>query len=260
MRIISLLLAVLFFRETKATSTHAPTFKHHTFEFSVTPAVDYYFITYPSRVSNFKSLTTNLCRPFAGCNFGFSYIYRPVKFIGISTGLNYLEYVSKAGKVLSNNSGGPNTQFVYFKGYFQSGYISAPILVHGYFRIKQTELDCSTGPEFFFPIYSITKATLSGAYTPIDQTQLYSPSQMRQYSYFGWDVAITASIPVKNSFYVSIGPEMKFIGVKPLEAGPYYSQLPHQIDYYTGIKVCFRLATDFAGKNSKSVKTSTPNK
>lgn len=254
MRIIPLLVALIFFIETKASSASAnlPIFKHHTFEFSLTPAADYHFITYPNRSPDFKQQSNNLYRPFLGCNFGLAYIYRPIKYVGISTGVNYLEFVNRLGGV--NYLINPFTTNTYYalNGYDQWGFVSVPVLLHAYCRIKKTELDFASGPEFSFPIYSIFKYSQpNGFLPPENQTQLYSTTAMRQQSRLGWGVQLTAGIPVKNFFCISVGPEIKFIWVRPLQPGSYYSMLPHQIEYYGGVKICFRLATDFAGKNPK---------
>jgi hypothetical protein len=256
MRITAVFILFGLLLSAKASTSDEPAFKHHTFEFSATPAVDYYFITYSNRVPDYKQQVHSVFLPFVGCNFGLAYIYRPVKFIGISTGFNYLEYVAKMGKVqLQGYPGGP-INFIQYNGYTQSGFIGVPILIHAYNQIKTIELDWATGPEFSFPIYSISKYSSSGPGGTfpeyINQTQLYSPKEMRQYSWLGWGVQVTASLPIKNSFYVSIGPEMKFLSASPLEPRPEYNQLAHTINYYTGIKVCFRLGADFSKKITKS--------
>ena len=251
MRTSALLILLSLFLSSQASSSDEPTFKHHTFEFSATPAVDYLFVTYSNRVPGYKQQVRNLFIPFIGCNFGLAYIYRPVKFIGISTGFNYLEYVNKMGKVGS----------IPLNGYTQNGYIGVPVLIHAYNQIKKTELDWATGPEFSFPIYSISRFTstnntiltsTNNRVPGANQTQLYSLDAMRQYSWLGWDVEVTASVPIKNAFYMSVGPEMKFLSAYPLEPGSFYNQLAHTINYYTGIKVCFRLGVDFSKKITKS--------
>ena len=58
-------------------------------------------------------------------------------------------------------------------------------------------------------------------------------------------------VGIKDLFVFSVGPEMKFLSVYPLDPGPYYNTLSHQIDYYIGIKFGLRWGFDFHKKATK---------
>src|ERR1019366_9222061 len=192
MRIIYLVILFVLFSATAIVAREVPAYKHHTFELSVTPCFDYHFITYPKRVADYKHQVNNLYLPFAGVNVGVAYIYRPIKFMGISTGFNFVEYTIKMGKIdpaqVLSPTGGFVTTVVRFKGYLLHNYIDVPILIHGYYRFHKTELDIGTGPEFLFSALNVSHYTTTsdsnGVFDITDNhTQKFSATEMRKYSW-----------------------------------------------------------------------------
>jgi hypothetical protein len=266
MRITLLAILCIVTSTSKASSGKASAFKHHVIELFVSPSVDYYFITYPNRSPNYKSLTQSLYHPFIGGNVALSYTYRPIQYFGISTGFNYLDYVNKMGTLPTTefNANGQQVQTtLIFKGYMQWGYINVPIYLHTFFSIKKVAFNCSTGPQFTFPVYTFTNNI---SYTPYynqspislgDKKQRYTPSEMRKDSWLGWNIQASVVLPVKGIFSISVGPEVTFITVTPLEPGPYYSQLTHQISLYAGVKLGFRLEP---GNGAKKKSAAQPEK
>ena len=265
MRIIVALLLFAVIYANRVAASNEPDFKHHTFELSITPCFDYHFITSPKRWPGFKQQIDNLYRPFIGFNFGLTYIYRPIRYIGISAGFSNVEYGIGMGKIVGTfASPNSHTGFVnavlHFKGYIFRGYIGVPILIHGCYQINRIGLDLATGPEILFPIftsekYSSTSDSVGAFYTNVDRFRTVGAGDMLKYSWLGWDIQLSANIPLKKCLELSVGPEIKFLTVYPLQHGPYYQSVSHEIDFYTGIKVGFRLGSDFYSIRTKASKT-----
>jgi hypothetical protein len=243
MRIITLLTLIVLTCPVRVDAGDVPAFKHHTFEFSVTPGFDYHFVVWPSRSPGFKQQANDVYRPLAGINLGLAYIYRPVYYVGLSTGFNYLSFNS-ATKIAFYTTE--------LKGYNYLGFMSVPLLIHAYCPVNKTELELAIGPEFLFPLYANTKFSTTNGMNFNNSNQTYNAAQMKMYSWLAWTVQVSANIPVKDLFVFSVGPEMKFLPVYPLQPGSYYNNLPHQIDYYIGIKLGLRWSFDF---NKKAAKT-----
>jgi hypothetical protein len=213
-------------------------FKHHNLEFSFTPAVDYHFVTWPGRPPA-NQRTDFTYHPFIGFNFGIAYVYRPIKWIGISGGINNLEYGLKIS----------DPYIKAHKGFEFDGYLGIPLLLHAYEQIKNTVLEFSTGPEFLLPLFSSVHYTSS---TSGDRIRTYGGLDIQGNTTLAWDLQLTATIPVRRNFELAIGPEMKFLDICQVPRSPFYNQTSHDIDSYIGVKIGFRIGSNFFKKRNDS--------
>jgi hypothetical protein len=214
-------------------------FKHHNLEFSFTPAFDYHFVTWSARTPGYKYDVNHTYRPFAGFNFGVAYVYRPIKWIGISTGLNNLEY----GIKINAPAGVRHPRSYEFRGY-----LGVPVLVHVYEQVRNTVLEFSTGPEFMMPLFYVVHSLSSASG---DYTRTFNAVDIQGNTTLAWDLQLTASIPVKRKFELAIGPEMKFLDICQVPRSPYYNQTAHDIDFYIGAKIGFRIGSNFFKKRDE---------
>jgi hypothetical protein len=233
--------------------------KHHNLEFSVTPAFTYHFVSWPSRDLPYKYSVNALYRPFAGFNIGVAYVYRPIKWLGFSAGLNSLAYGTHMNTTLTFlDQGSGNVITGQIKGYQFKGYAGIPVLVHGFVQIAHTVLELTTGPEFLLPVFFAQHE--STTYNPGSPGQYIVNSNfsngndaidIQGNSTLAWNLQLTATVPVKGKFELAIGPEMKFLDICPLPRGPYYNQIPHDIDFYIGAKIGFRIGSNFYKKRGE---------
>ena len=253
MRIISLTVLVVLLSATNIVAREVPAYKHHTFELSVTPTFDYRFFSWPKRQPGYATQVNDLDLPFAGFNFGVAYIYRPIRLIGISTGLDFMERGLKYG---STSHGEVNTPYgmittpLQYHGFVFNGIVDVPVLIHLYQLINKTELEFTTGPVFNFPLFYNEKVSATSTlFGPLTKTspdfKIYDASEIKSGSRLGWTVQLAANLPIKKSFILSVGPEMKFLSVDALVPNANYKLYPHETDFYIGLKVGFRLGSDF---------------
>ena len=217
-------------------------FKHHNLELSITPAVDYHFVTFQSRPPGDLYTGSLSYRPLVGVNVGVAYIYRPSRWFGFSAGFNSLEY---GLKISAQTGNGP------VSGYGYRGYMGFPVLLHAYQQINKTELELSTGPEFLLPLFAYAHYTSANSISG-EFSNSYDAVDIQGNATLAWTTQLTATIPIKSKVEIAIGPEMKFLNICPLPLGPYYNLVSHDINFYLGVKVGFKIGSNFFKKKASS--------
>ena len=234
-------------------SANEPDYKHHTFQLSVAAGLDHQFVVRKYKDPTMAQVLKDAERPFAGFCFGLQYIYRPIRMVGISTGLESLEYGNRIGRNEFYSFTDQVTVTAVYKGYGFNGSIGVPFYVHFYRQISRVTIEFATGPEFFFEVYSMAKYQVNNYNDPfappvynIHNTVNYNGSEIKQNASLAWSVQLMANIPVCNAFGISVGPEWKFLELKQLSAGNNidYSE-PRTVPFFLGVKVGFCLGTNF---------------
>ncbi len=238
----------------KATGANAPDFKRHSLELSVAAGLDHQFVVRKYKDPVMGQIWKASERPFAGFCFGAQYIYRPIGIFGISTGLEYMMYGNRMGKTEEYYGNGPYVTTSVYTGYGFEGYMGVPVYVHIYQQIDRIGVEFTTGPEFFFDVYSMENYQISYPppyYAPWEPTSIHDTrfannSQIAQSASLAWSVQLMANIPVKKVLMVSIGPEWKFLDLKQLAPGNNVDHsVPREVPFFLGVKAGFRFGSNF---------------
>lgn len=238
-------------------------FHKHSLELGLTPSFDYHFIVAPARDPSISQYYRADYRSLGGFETGVTYIYRPLLYLGFSSGMSILLYGTRMSPNFSNllwgsqwdpSTGGYNAQ-VPSHEYFGTesildGSFAIPVYFHFYIPLKRMSLEFVTGPEFRFLVWS-----LQNGYTYIDaanntidysnkvRTVWYSASSIRDNSNLCWSLQGGVDVPTKKGTNIFIGAEWKLLNPVYLShATQNYQQEPKLVNYTLGIKLGIRFS------------------
>ncbi len=224
-------------------------FHKHSLEFCFTPAFDHHFIVAPNRDPAISEYYKSHSKPLGGFETGLTYVYRPIRQLGFSTGLNMLLWGSRDPSVEVYYSQLPWHEYLGPETWVEGSFI-IPLCVHFSIPLKKAGLEFITGPEFRVPIWYLQKGYLSFNttnnsvnYSDKTRTGKYSPSSIRYDTDLCWSFQCGFNIPTKKKVNIFIGPELKLMNIA------YFSHQftssrpePKFIDYALGVKLGIRFA------------------
>ena len=193
------------------TSAPASTFAVHNFELQVTPSADYFIY---QKGDVLQDEPYKFKYPFAGFGFGVNYIFRPIKVVGVSTGLNF-----KMQGIFDRERFYPFQQpsYVSYKGSQHVMYINIPVYLHLYKEMTNSTFEFAIGPEFNIPFFTRSAGKFFNATgTEISSSKgsdILSTSQMKDGAVFGLSVFFGGEVRLFDHGNLFIGPQIQFLNL-----------------------------------------------
>ncbi len=193
------------------TAAPASTFAKHSYELQVTPSADYFIYQKGNTLDNepYKHKY-----PFAGFGFGVNYIFRPIKVVGVSTGLNF-----KMQGIFNRERFYPFQQpsYVSYKGSEHVMYLTVPIHLHLYKEMTNSTFEFAIGPEFNIPFFTRSAGKFfNAAGTEISSSKdsdRLTTSQMKDGAVFGLSVFLGGEVRLFDHGNLFIGPQIQFLNL-----------------------------------------------
>lgn len=274
MRAITFFIFIFLFCSLQLHAGWSLDFKRHNFEISNAVGLDYGFVVRKNAGPLAWQFIKSNERAFPGFCFGLHYTYRPLRWFGLSTGLENMVYGYKLGNdyryivfsdALNTNLGiqglnipGLASLTLNSNGFW--GYMAVPAFVHAFYQTRKLTFEFITGPEFFFQVYNIYKSVIYDNYQPegLKTTSYYSTLQIKQSATLAWDAQLLTNFYITRIFSVSVGPEWKFLNLRSLASGNTvdYGQT-RSVPFFLGAKMalCFGSNLWKSEKEPKSKKT-----
>jgi len=186
-------------------------FATHSAEIQVTPSADYHLYT---QGNVFIDEPYKGTYPFIGVGFGAQYIFRPIKMLSVSTGLQFRmlgQFQRQRTYPLIGNS------YISYTGNTHQMLLSIPLYIHLYKKMRDCTFEFAIGPDFNIPIgmrssgksYAPNGNELSSS----SETDMYSTKQMKEGASFGISMFLGGELVINEHADIFIGPQIQFLNL-----------------------------------------------
>ena len=184
-------------------------FAKHSAELQLTPSADYLLF----QQGNLDIQEPYKGRyPFIGFSFGAQYIYRPIKVLGISTGVQFRMHGSYSRERVFPFKGEP---YIAQRGNAHLSYVSIPLYIHLYKPMKNCTFEFAIGPDFNIPMFTRYTSTI---YDPMGEEIVsskglsgYSKENMKNYASFGLSIFLGGVFELGAHGDLFVGPQIQFL-------------------------------------------------
>lgn len=213
----------------------------HSGEFHITPGTDY-FIYAKGKLSELPEPYNNTM-PFFGFNIGGRYMFRPVHVVAVSGGLAF-----RMQGYFNQTKDAPlgGDLYISSRSYGHRGFISIPVYVHLFKRMKNCTFEFATGPEFHIPIF-VTR--FDKTYNPVGETtnsnseiKAVTSDFRKQFSSFGWSIYLGGQVELSDKADMFIGPQIAFFNLAQFDKAQRLTRTDNggNYDIFLGLKMGFR--------------------
>lgn len=184
-------------------------FAKHSAEIQLTPSVDY--VLYQKGDFNITEPYKGRL-PFVGFSFGAQYIFRPISVLGISTGVQFRMHGSYSRERVFPYNGNP---YIAQRGNAHLNYVSIPLHIHLYKRMKNCTFEFAIGSDFNIPMFTRYVTTIFDPQGKVLVSSKglsgYSKENMKNYAAFGLSVFMGGVFALGNHGDLFLGPHIQFI-------------------------------------------------
>ncbi len=216
------------------------TFAKHNIEVQVTPSSDYFIYQKGNQLEDepYKSRY-----PFVGFGFGANYIFRPVKVVGVSTGLNFKmqgEFYRYRHYPFLQSS------YIRYKGNQHIMYINIPIYLHLYKEMTNSTFEFAVGPDFNIPIFYrsvVTEFNANGdEISTSKESEKLTKEARKSLAAFGLSIFLGGEVHLFDQGNLFIGPQIQFLNLVSFDKDTRDYEKTVRKDFFVslGIKFGFR--------------------
>jgi len=187
-------------------------FRTHSAEIQITPSADYHL--YQQGNAFFADEPYKGTYPFIGAGFGVQYIFRPIKMLSISTGIQFRmlgQYQRQREFPLIGNS------YIKYAGSTHQMFISVPLYIHLYKKMTDCTFEFAIGPDFNIPIAMRSSGksyAQNGTETGTNsEFNTYTTTQMKEGASFGISMFLGGELMINEHADIFVGPQIQFLNL-----------------------------------------------
>lgn len=186
-------------------------FATHSAEIQITPSVDYHLY---QQGNTFSDAPYKGTYPFIGAGFGAQYIFRPIKMLSVSTGLQFRmlgQFQRQRTYPIIGSS------YISFTGNTHQMLLSIPLYIHLYKKMRDCTFEFAIGPDFNIPIAMRASgksyASNGSEIASSNETNTYSTTQMKDMASFGISMFLGGELVLNEHADIFIGPQIQFLNL-----------------------------------------------
>ncbi len=184
-------------------------FAKHSAEIQITPSADY-LIFNQGNIDIDKPYEGRL--PFIGVGAGVQYVFRPIRMLGVSTGVQFRMHGSYSRQRVFPLIG---NSYIAQRGNAHLNYVSIPLYIHLYKRMTNCTFEFAIGPDFNIPVFrrytSTTFAPNGDELVNSSGLSGFSSDDMQKLASFGLSIFLGGLLDMGSHANLFIGPQIQFL-------------------------------------------------